>query len=75
MATLRLFANLREAAGTNRADFPGQTVGEVLNAARTAYGDDFSKNMEIAKVGGGTISLPGEFAGGWGVVLLYRGHW
>ncbi len=37
-------------------------------------GDAFP-NIEIAKAGGGTISLPGEFSGGWGVVLLYRGHW
>lgn len=50
MAKLRLFANLREAAGTSRADFPGQTVGDVLQAARTAYGEGFSENMAIAKV-------------------------
>ncbi len=37
-------------------------------------GDAFPK-IEIAKVGGGSISLPDEFSGGWGVVLLYRGHW
>ena len=37
-------------------------------------GDAFP-DIEIAKVGGGKISLPGEFSGGWGVVLLYRGHW
>lgn len=32
-------------------------------------------SLEINKVGGGTISLPGDMEGSWGVVLLYRGHW
>jgi hypothetical protein len=27
------------------------------------------------QVGGGKISLPGDLAGSWGVVLFYRGHW
>lgn len=50
MARLRLFANLREAAGTPQADFPGATVAEVLDAAKTAYGEDFSRGVAIAKV-------------------------
>ncbi|MEA2002274.1 MAG: MoaD/ThiS family protein [Actinomycetota bacterium] len=50
MARLRLFANLREAAGTSQADFPGATVQEVLDAACAAYGDGFARNMTIAKV-------------------------
>ncbi len=37
-------------------------------------GDPFP-SLEIAKVGGGRISLPGDLAGDWGVVLFYRGHW
>ncbi|MBI3024083.1 MAG: redoxin domain-containing protein, partial [Candidatus Tectomicrobia bacterium] len=37
-------------------------------------GDAFPA-LEIAKVGGGMISLPGDLKGGWGGVLLYRGHW
>ncbi len=37
-------------------------------------GEDFPK-LEIQRVGGGTIILPDELAGGFGVVLLYRGHW
>ena len=32
-------------------------------------------NIEIDQVGGGKISLPGDLAGSWGGVLLYRGHW
>ncbi len=50
MARLRLFANLRESAGTGQAEFPGKTVEEVLNAAKSAYGKDFSRGMTIAKV-------------------------
>jgi molybdopterin converting factor small subunit len=50
MALLRLFANLREAAGTSQAEFPGQTVGDVLEAAKAAYGPDFSRGLTIAKV-------------------------
>lgn len=50
MARLRLFANLREAAGTNLAEFGGKTVGEVLDAAGDAYGDEFIRGLTIAKV-------------------------
>ena len=31
--------------------------------------------LSIAAVGGGTISLPGDLAGAFGVVLIYRGSW
>jgi len=50
MARLRLFANLREAAGTNVAEFGGNTVGEVLDAAGNEYGDEFIRGLAIAKV-------------------------
>jgi peroxiredoxin len=32
-------------------------------------------NIEIAVVGGGSIKLPHDLAGSFGVVLIYRGHW
>ena len=38
MAVLRLFASAREAAGTGRAELPGETVAAVLDAAREAFG-------------------------------------
>ncbi|MEM9200396.1 MAG: MoaD/ThiS family protein [Actinomycetota bacterium] len=38
MAHLRLFASIREAAGTGSASIAGETVGEVLDAAITEYG-------------------------------------
>jgi peroxiredoxin len=31
--------------------------------------------LEGPAVGGGTISLPGDLAGSYGVVLIYRGSW
>jgi peroxiredoxin len=31
--------------------------------------------LEVRAVGGGTISLPGDLAGFYGVVLIYRGSW
>ncbi len=37
-------------------------------------GDDFP-SLEIAKVGGGKITLPDDLRGSWGVVLFYRSHW
>ena len=32
-------------------------------------------NLTIAAVGGGTINVPEDLAGSYGVVLLYRGAW
>ena len=37
-------------------------------------GDTFP-SLTIDAVGGGTISLPGDLAGSFGVVLIYRGAW
>jgi len=31
--------------------------------------------LKIPAVGGGTLSLPGDLAGSYGVILIYRGHW
>lgn len=50
MARLRLFANLREHAGTGQAEFSGDTVAEVLEAARNEFGDEFARGLTIAKV-------------------------
>ena len=50
MARLRLFANLRETAGTGQAEFDGETVADVLRAARTAFGEEFAHQLTIAKV-------------------------
>jgi len=42
MATLRLFAAAREAAGTGRATVEAGTVGAVLYEATARYGEQFS---------------------------------
>lgn len=36
---------------------------------------DIFPALAISAVGGGTISLPGDLAGSFGVVLFYRGSW
>lgn len=50
MPRLRLFANLREAAGTSETEVPGATVGEVLENATRTYGEDFGRGLERARV-------------------------
>jgi peroxiredoxin len=32
-------------------------------------------SLQLPLVGGGTVSLPGDLAGNFGVVLVYRGSW
>lgn len=31
--------------------------------------------LDVPAVGGGTITLPGDLAGSYGVILIYRGSW
>lgn len=50
MAKLRLFANLRELAGTSRLDVPSDTVGGVLEAVSEKFGPDFQRGIETARV-------------------------
>ena len=50
MATLRLFASAREAAGTSSAVLPGSTVADVLSAAVARYGSDFAEVLETSRV-------------------------
>jgi len=50
MARLRLFANLRESAGTPSAEVPGSTVGEVLAAAADRFGPQFARGLGSAAV-------------------------
>ncbi len=48
--TLRLFAGAREAAGTGAAEFDAETVRDVLDQARAAYGAEFGKILEASRV-------------------------
>ena len=50
MATLRLFAGAREAAGTGRDQVAGATVGEVLAEARRRYGEGFAAVLDRSRV-------------------------
>ena len=50
MAKVRLFANLREIAGTSRVDVPGSTVSEVVEAASDKFGPEFRKGLETARI-------------------------
>lgn len=50
MATLRLFATVRVAAGTGRAEFDGGSVGEVLDAAIGTYGAEFESLVPVCRI-------------------------
>jgi molybdopterin converting factor small subunit len=50
MATVRLFASARQAAGTGRDVLPGSTVAEVLDAAVARYGAGFAEVLRTCKV-------------------------
>ncbi len=50
MAVLRLFAQARESAGTNRLELPGSTVGEILDEATGRFGETFSAVLDISNV-------------------------
>ncbi|MAT05678.1 MAG: molybdopterin synthase sulfur carrier subunit [Acidimicrobiaceae bacterium] len=50
MATVRLFAAARDAAGTGRDEVPGDTVGDVLAAARERYGPAFEAVLGTCKI-------------------------
>ena len=50
MPTLRLFAAAREAAGRSVDEVPGATVAEVLDGARTRYGDAFAEVLATSGV-------------------------
>jgi len=50
MARLRLFANLREAAGTSEVEIPGTSVEEVLAIATGRFGESFTAGLAAAQV-------------------------
>lgn len=64
MAVLRLFASVRVAAGTGRADIAGDTVGEVVANACDRYGDEFAALVQRCRVWrNGEPAEPGEAVG------------
>lgn len=50
MATLRLFATVRVAAGTGKDTIEGDTVAEVIANASERYGSSFSELVPICRV-------------------------
>jgi sulfur-carrier protein len=50
MPVLRLFAQAREAAGTSQDAVDGDTVDQVLAAARARYGEVFAALLPSCKV-------------------------
>jgi MoaD family protein len=50
MATLRLFAAAREAAGTGHAEVSGATIGDVLDEAVRRYGPPFAAVLASSRV-------------------------
>lgn len=50
MATVRFFAQAREAAGTGTTAIAGTTVGEVLDSAIAQYGPQFEAVLAMSKV-------------------------
>ena len=50
MATVRFFAQAREAAGTGTAVISGASVGEVLDSAVAQYGAQFEAVLGMSKV-------------------------
>jgi molybdopterin converting factor small subunit len=72
MAKLRLFANLRELAGTSRVDVPSETVGGVIEAAAEKFGPDFRRSVETARVwvNGESAAMDDPVSEGDEVVLL-----
>jgi molybdopterin converting factor small subunit len=50
MARLRLFANLREAAGSASAEIEGSSVAEVLGRAADRFGPAFERGLPAAQV-------------------------
>jgi len=39
------------------------------------HNGDLFPTLAVKRVGGGCISLPGDLAGSYGVILVYRGSW
>ncbi|MFQ5967005.1 MAG: MoaD/ThiS family protein [Acidimicrobiia bacterium] len=72
MVRLRLFASLRETAGTAEAQMPGSTVGEVISRAIAKYGDQFERHLEHARIwlNGDPASLDDRVSEGDELALL-----
>ena len=50
MARVRLFANLREIAGSSQVDIEGDTVGAVVDALGDRFGPEFRRHLQTARL-------------------------
>jgi sulfur-carrier protein len=50
VATIRLFASARDAAGTGRDSISAATVGEMLDEACRRYGEGFRDVLETSEI-------------------------
>lgn len=50
MATVRLFARLREIAGTSRLQLEGENVGEIVELATREYGEEFEAVVATSRI-------------------------
>lgn len=50
MAKVRLFANLREIAGTSRLDVPSSTVGEAVEFVNDKFGAEFERGVSVSRI-------------------------
>jgi molybdopterin converting factor small subunit len=50
MATLRLFASLREEAGERTVTLDGGTVGEIVTQANEKFGDHFAALVDTCRI-------------------------
>lgn len=50
MAELRLFASVREIAGTRSVTIAGATVGDVVDAAGEKFGDGFRELVPTCRI-------------------------
>ena len=62
MATVRFFAQAREAAGTGTAQIEGATVGAVLDAAVVQFGSGLAAVIAMSKVWLNGEEVPREHA-------------
>ena len=72
MATVRLFASLREIAGASEVEVPGTRLDEIVQALCERFGDRFTAIAERSSVvvDGERVTLDREITGDEEVALL-----
>jgi molybdopterin synthase sulfur carrier subunit len=64
LATVRFFAQAKDAAGCRTATFDGETVADVLRAASERFGSRLAQVIEISAIWcNGEFAEPGQRVG------------